>query len=145
MHCDFIVLDHISIVVSGSEEADDNERRAIDKLMTNLRSLVQETGVGIILVSHLRNKNTGGKAHEDGGKIALSELRGSGGIKQLSDFVIGLERDQQGKNPNNANIRVLKARLGGKTGIAGAVTYNEFTGRLLPGESEVTPVTNNDF
>lgn len=144
---DFIILDHISIVISGDDGADDNERRAIDKLMTNLRSLVQETGVGMLLVSHLSNKRGGAKAHEDGGKISLSELRGSGGIKQLSDFVIGLERDQQGNKPNEANIRVLKARLGGRTGLAGTLEFNPMTGRLLPVDKHDNPkdTTNDDF
>ena len=43
--CDFVVLDHISIAVSGMDEGYD-ERKTIDKLMTQLRSLVEETGVG---------------------------------------------------------------------------------------------------
>ena len=54
--CDvsFIVLDHLSIAVSGLENGSDgralDERKAIDVLMTQLRSLVEETGIGMILV-----------------------------------------------------------------------------------------------
>ena len=44
--CDWIILDHLSIVVSGLGDGD--ERRLIDNAMTALRTLVQETGVGLI-------------------------------------------------------------------------------------------------
>lgn len=102
---DFIVLDHISIVVSGIEDGD--ERRIIDNLMTNLRSLAENTGVGLILISHLRVPQ-GSKAHEEGGRVTMNQLRDSGSIKQLSDNIVGVERDQQGENPNESNLRLLK-------------------------------------
>lgn len=53
--CKRIFLDHISIVVSGMDtDEDGGERKAIDKLMTNLRSLVEETGATMFVVSHLK-------------------------------------------------------------------------------------------
>jgi twinkle protein len=52
--CDFIFLDHISIVTSGMESSSEGERKDIDILMTKLASLVQETGVGIIAIVHLK-------------------------------------------------------------------------------------------
>ena len=127
---DFIFLDHISIVVSGGKETE-NERLVIDKLMTMLRSLVEETGVGIVVISHLR-KPTGDKGFENGVEITLNHLRGSGSIAQLSDTVIALERDQQSKEDNTiASIRVLKNRYSGEVGLAGRVKYYKETGRLL--------------
>jgi twinkle protein len=45
-------------------------------------------------------------------------------------MVIGLERDQQGKNPNVTTMRVLKNRFSGETGDAGYLLYNRDTGRL---------------
>lgn len=125
--CSWIVLDHLSIVVSGLGDGD--ERRLIDNAMTNLRTLVEETGVGMFLVSHLRRPE-GDKGHEQGAKTSLSQLRGSHSIAQLSDMVIGLERDQQGKNPNVTTLRVLKNRFSGETGEAGYLSYDKETGRL---------------
>ncbi len=129
LDCKWIILDHLSIVVSAQDNAD--ERKAIDAIMTKLRSLVQELGVGLFLVSHL--KRTQGKAHEDGGQISLSELRGSQAIAQLSDMVIGLERDQQDDNPerrNTTTVRVLKNRYSGLTGACCYLKYDNFTGRM---------------
>ena len=77
--CKRIFLDHISIVVSGMDNSDDGgERKAIDKLMTNLRSLVEETGATMFVVSHLKRPDK--KGHEEGAQVSLSQLRGSGAI-----------------------------------------------------------------
>jgi twinkle protein len=131
LDCKWIILDHLSIVVSDQDNGD--ERKAIDSIMTNLRKLVQETGVGLFLVSHLR-RPSGGKAHEDGGKISLGELRGSASIAQLSDIVIGLERDQQHTDPHTRNttcVRVLKNRFVGLTGPACYLYYDKESGRMI--------------
>ena len=131
LDCKWIILDHLSIVVSDQDNGD--ERKAIDSIMTNLRKLVQETGVGLFLVSHLR-RPSGSKAHEDGGKISLGELRGSAAIAQLSDIVIGLERDQQHADPTTRNttcVRVLKNRFVGLTGPACYLYYDKESGRMI--------------
>jgi len=127
--CDvsFLVFDHVSLAVSGNDDGD--ERKAIDVICTRLRSLCEETGMGIILVSHLR-KPSGDKGWEDGLQISLNSLRGSAGIAQLSDICIGVERNQQGDNPDVSTIRVLKNRFTGDTGIAGYLHYNKTTGRM---------------
>ena len=128
--CKWIVLDHLSIVVSDQDGSLD-ERKTIDAIMTKLRKIVQETGVGLFLISHL--KRPVGKAHEDGGQISLAELRGSSSIAQLSDIVLGLERNQQAEDPiirNQTTVRVLKNRFSGLTGKACRLQYNGETGRL---------------
>jgi twinkle protein len=111
---------------------DGDERRAIDTIMTRLRSLVEETGAGIILVSHLRRVD-GNKGHENGVEVSLSHLRGSNSIGQLSDCVIALERNQQSDDPEEARttkLRVLKSRYTGDVGLASRVIYDGDTGRL---------------
>lgn len=128
--CRWIVLDHLSIVVSGIET--DDERKTIDVLMTKLRTLVQETGCCILLVSHLKRPE-GNKGHEQGIQISLSHLRGSAAIAQLSDGVFGAERDQQAGTEierNITTIRVLKMRFTGNTGVACHLLYDHATGRL---------------
>ncbi len=125
--CGWIILDHLSIVVSGMETGD--ERRLIDNAMTMLRTLVEETGVGMILVSHLKRPE-GNKGHEEGAATSLSQLRGSHAIAQLSDLVIGLERNQQGDSPNTTSVRVLKNRFSGDTGLACDLHFSKETGRL---------------
>lgn len=125
--CDVIVLDHISIVVSASEESD--ERKMIDRLMTKLKSFAKTTGVILVVICHLKNPEKG-KAHEEGRQVSITDLRGSGALRQLSDTIIALERNQQGDNPNSVLVRVLKCRFTGDTGVAGHMLYNKQTGIL---------------
>ena len=134
--CQWIVLDHLSIVVSDQDGILD-ERKAIDAIMTKLRKIVQETGVGLFLISHLRRPQ--GRAHEEGGQVSLSELRGSAAIAQLSDIVIGLERNQQDDDPiirNQTTLRVIKNRFSGLTGKACRLQYDSDTGRLTEVDDE---------
>ena len=134
--CKWIVIDHLHMLVSATIEGD--ERRAIDAIMTKLRSIVEETGAGIILVSHLRRVD-GNKGHENGIQVNLSHLRGSQSIAQLSDCVIALERNQQADDPDEANttvLRVLKSRYTGDVGYATKLMYDRETGRLIEQATE---------
>jgi len=136
--CKWVVIDHLHMLVSAVHDGD--ERRAIDAIMTRLRSLVEETGAGIILVSHLRRVD-GNKGHENGIEVSLSHLRGSNSIGQLSDCVIALERNQQSDDPEEARttrLRVLKSRYTGDVGLAARVVYDGETGRL-------SELTNDDI
>jgi twinkle protein len=129
LNCRYILLDHVSIVVSAQEHSD--ERKALDEIMTKLRMIVQETGVSLFVVSHLKRPD--GKGHEEGAATSLSQLRGSGSIGQLADMVLGLERAAQHEDPierNTTRVRVIKNRYSGETGKACAVLYDKYTGRM---------------
>ena len=128
--CEFIFLDHISIVVSDQQNGD--ERKALDELATKLRTLVERRNFALIIVSHLRRP--GGKPHEEGGETSLADIRGTAGIGQLSDIVIGLERNGQADSEymrNVTKIRVLKNRFAGFTGLTSYAHYDIQNGRLL--------------
>jgi twinkle protein len=61
-------------------------------------------------------------------------LKQSSSVKQLSDIVIGLERNGQSEDPVEANttkIRVLKDRDFGSKGLGAAVRYDKDTTRLV--------------
>jgi len=134
--CEWVIVDHLHMLVNVLTEGD--ERRGIDTLMNRLRSLVEETGVGMLLVSHLR-RASGDKGHEQGVEVSLSHLKGSQGIAQLSDCVIALERNQQAEDPvvaNTTKLRVLKSRYTGDTGLACNLLYDNDTGRLHEKELE---------
>ena len=128
MDCKWIILDHYQMILSGM---DTDERKGLDMLLTRLRTLVEETGIGLFGVSHTRRQD--GKGLENGAEITLSSLRGTQGISQLSDAVIGLQRDQQHEDPktrNTTDVRLLKSRFTGETGPSGALYFNKFTNKL---------------
>lgn len=135
--CKWVILDHISIVVSDDNELGDSERKTIDRLMTRLRTLINTIGVGIIAIVHLKRPPGDKGSFNLGKEVSLSDLRGSGSLEQLSDVVISLERDQQGEDKNIALLRLLKDRDIGDTGPADSLIYNPMTGRMFAYQGEI--------
>lgn len=134
----WIVLDHISILCTQMGAGGfGNERQLIDYAMTKLRTLVQELGIGLILVSHVRRPD-GNSGHESGGQpVRLNHLRGSASLGQLSDAVIALNVDRDEPDSDIRHLAVLKNRFTGQTSSnAGTLVFNRDSGRLL--EEELT-------
>jgi len=131
MGCKYLVLDHLSIVVSGYASGD--ERQQIDRLMTSLVSLAQELKVGVLVLCHLRKAREGDEGFEDGKPVTLSALRGSGSISQLAFTAFAVERTGV---RFETRLRLLACRHTGHTGPAGLLAFDPDTGRL----SEKDPV-----
>ncbi|MAD98988.1 MAG: putative ATP-dependent helicase [Prokaryotic dsDNA virus sp.] len=138
LDCKIIWLDHLSILVSGMGN-DGDERRTIDKIMHELKSLTIELGCYIGLVVHLNNNTM--TPFENGGIPTVNNLRGSGGIKQLANSIYAFSRNQQADDETERNtslFSVLKCRYTGMTGPADYLFYNGFTGKLEKGEKPNT-------
>lgn len=137
LECKWVVFDHLHMLLSMTTDGD--ERRNIDTIMHQFRTLVEETGIGLILVSHLRRID-GNRGHENGIETGLNHLRGSQSIAQLSDCVISLERNQQSEDPIEASttkVRVLKSRYTGDVGLATQLLYDKDSGRLSEMQMEM--------
>jgi len=138
---DFVILDHLHMALSALGDANTNdERKLIDYFVSKLRALVEETGIGCLLVSHLSRTKDGNKGYEDGLPVTMNSLRGSASIAQLSNIVIGLSRDLQAEG-NITQVNVLKNRFSGETGKACTLRYDLSTNCL----TEVQGETINDF
>jgi hypothetical protein len=132
-----IVLDHITAAAAGlmglsNKDVDggSSERIIIDSIMKELRALCVRTGVHIDIVSQLKKTD---KAYEEGNRITLQDLRGSGALASVPNTVVALERNRQDPDPvvsNTTVVRVLKNRLTGRCGIASALFYDRATSRL---------------
>ena len=143
LDCKYIILDHISIVVSDQSNGD--ERRALDEIATKLKTLTVELGVCIIMAAHLR-RQPNGQSHEEGASVSLSDIRGTAGIGQLSNIILGLERNTQADDPAERHIvrvRVVKNRFSGMTGLATHLRYQTDSGRLIE-EQPDKPVGEDD-
>ncbi len=131
MGCKYLVLDHITIAVSeGSKGLSGNE--AIDKIMSDLLKVVKRHNVWLGLISHLR-KAQDGKSFEEGHLASIDDIKGSGSIKQISFDIIAFARNliaEDETTRNTIKFRVLKSRFTGRTGDAGAATYDPSTTRL---------------
>jgi twinkle protein len=133
---DVLYLDHITAAANGimaanqQEDGNGNSVLVIDSIMGEIRSLVARTGVHIDIVSQLKK---GAKAFEEGDRITLQDFRGSGSLTSVPNAVIALERDRQSadtRRRNTTEVRLLKDRLTGRSGVVAALYYDEASGRM---------------
>ena len=132
MGCEYIFVDHITILVSeGADGLTGNE--AQDKVMNDLLRLVKKFPVFIGLVSHLRKAQSGKKSFEEGRLPSIDDIRGSGSIKQISFDIIAFARNlmaEQEAQRNTIMMAILKSRHTGLTGVVKGACYSNETGRL---------------
>jgi twinkle protein len=118
--------------ISGNKEI--NERT--ENTMTRLRTLSQSLNVWIGLIVHLRKTpNTNSVPFERGAIPNDDDLKGTGGIKQLSNTIIALQRNNKHSDEymrNVVGLHVLKNRLSGQTGEVDFLYFNSECGRMQP-------------
>tara|TARA_R110000868_G_scaffold340706_1_gene601440 strand:- start:648 stop:2393 length:1746 start_codon:yes stop_codon:yes gene_type:complete len=137
LNVDVIMLDHITAAAAGlmgmsdkDVEGGSSERLIIDAMMRDMRSLAIRTGVHFDVVSQLKKSQ---KAYEEGDRITMQDLRGSGALASVPNTVVALERNRQDPDEFTANtttVRVLKNRLDGRSGVAAAIHFNHDSGRM---------------
>jgi len=111
--CRYILLDHISMVVSGLSESD--ERRSLDKISTKLERLVKECNISLIVVSHVNDEG---------------QTRGSRYISKVFDVRIDCARNILGHDPvdqRTIKLTISKNRPTWKTGDAGSYVFDPMT------------------
>ena len=143
LDCKGMMVDHITllgnILLSQQDSFGNSERLVLDDVMKQLRSLVERTGCIVHVISHIKKTD---KNVDEGDRITLSDLRGSGSLAQIADYVFALERNRQHSDTMIANttcIRVLKNRKTGQCGVGAALYYNNKTSRLQEVGFTVTP------
>jgi twinkle protein len=113
--CKYIVLDHLSIVVSDQSG---DERKQLDEIATKAKTLCMNLNVALICVIHQNRQG---------------QIRGTAGVEQLANIVIKLYREHTDTNEWRRNVTkvvVEKNRFCGRTGPACWLWYNGITGRL---------------
>ena len=139
---EFIILDHISMVFSGSDNG--NERKEIDMLLTELAAFTTKTGVHPIIVSHVKRTNKTPKRDKEGNvtypywdEVDTAQARGSGAFEQLGWNLIGIEPEiLEDKRRGRIRTRVLKNREWGLLGVGDVLTMSPQTGRLVIAQDE---------
>ena len=131
--CNYIVLDHISAVISGLQS--DNERKDLDVVMTELASFCSANPVHIVVVSHINRSDSqqflppkGKEGESFWVNVRKESARGSAALEQFSWNILGLEPEI---NPDfsrgRVRLKVLKTRFGDSLGIADVFTLNHDT------------------
>lgn len=125
--CKYIILDHLSIVVSDQSG---DERKQLDEITTKLKTLCMELNIAVIAVVHTNRQG---------------QIRGTAGIEQLSNIVLKIHREKLSEDPwrrNVTRVMVEKNRFCGRTGPGAYLHYNEHTGRLNPLDEEQIKIYN---
>lgn len=115
--CQYIILDHLSIVVSDQSG---DERKMLDEISTKLKMLGMELNIAVIAVIHQNRQG---------------QIRGTAGVEQLANIVVKLHREKLSEDSWRRNVTkvvVEKNRFCGRTGPAAYLHFNEYTGRLEP-------------
>ena len=113
--CKYIVLDHLSIVVSDQSG---DERKELDEIATKIKMMCMELNICVIAVIHQNRKGS---------------IRGTAGVEQLANIVLKLDRDLEEENEFKRNVTdviVQKNRFTGRTGPACYLYYDQKTGRI---------------
>jgi len=129
--CRYILLDHITMVVSGLGGRD--ERTALDYLSTRLEMMVKELDFSLVVVSHVNDEGL---------------TRGSRNISKIADIRIDLTRDLQSSDPvvrRTIHVMVSKNRYCGRTGPGGYLVFDPLTYTLSEDPTYDRPANDNVF
>lgn len=140
--CRYILLDHLSMIVSGSQVTD--ERKELDLVMTELAAFCAANDVCVIAVSHINRsaaelfKPPKGKEDEPFWvKVTKEMMRGSAALEQLSFIILGLEPQiNPDRSRGNVRLTVLKNRPWSYLGVADEFKMDEDTWEVLLAEEE---------
>lgn len=138
--CKFIILDHLSLVISGSAVKD--ERKELDMVMTELAAFCAANDVCIIAVSHInRSAAEQFKAPKlkDGEEpkpywvqVSKEMMRGSAALEQLSFVIIGLEPEiMPDRSRGRVRLTVLKNRPWSYLGVADTFKIDDESWEVL--------------
>jgi archaellum biogenesis ATPase FlaH len=137
MGAEFAILDHISMIFSASEN--DNERKEIDQLLTELAAFVTTTRMHLIVVAHIKRMPIIAPKDKEGNvkypywvKVDKEAGRGSGAFEQLAHNIIVLEPEiLESGDRGRMRTRVVKNREWGYIGLGDVLTMHPVTGRLV--------------
>lgn len=131
--CNFIILDHISMVVSGIES--ENERKDLDMAMTALASFCAAYPLHCIVVSHINRTNAGGFLPPKGKEgepfwvnVTKESARGSSALEGCSWNIIAIEPEiMPDFSRGRVRLKVLKTRFGRHLGITDVFKLDQET------------------
>lgn len=140
--CSYLILDHLSMVISGSQVAD--ERKELDMVMTELAAFCAANDVCVIAVSHINRtgadqfKPPKGKENEAFWvRVTKEMLRGSAALEQLSWTILGLEPEiLPDRSRGNVRLTVLKNRTWGFLGEADEFSIDQNTWEVVLANKE---------
>ena len=147
---DLMVIDHLHYIDTSS---DDNEARALGDVVKTIRDIALNVGKPVILIAHLRKKETGSKRLVPG----LDDFHGSSNITKICTQAITIERCHVVQSSSwflsPTFFSVLKDRRSGASPFVAVSNFDRRTksyastytlGKLTKGGSDWEPLPFND-
>ena len=144
--CSYILLDHLSVVISGSDIQ--NERKELDIVMTELAAFCAANDVCIIAVSHINRDAIADQLKPKKGKedepfwvrVSKESMRGSSALEALSFIVLALEPEiLPSRKRGRARLVVLKNRPWGFLGQCDTFEVDDSTWEVILSDTEGEP------
>jgi twinkle protein len=107
-----VYVDNLTVLAANA----DDERRFLDGLLKDMKSLATGLNIVVHTLSHLSTPER--TPHEEGGRVEAKQFTGSRAVMRYADFMWGLERDTQAEDLRVRSIstfRILKDRLTGQS------------------------------
>lgn len=128
---DIILLDHITAIINSSGTTRNGKVQDIDWLMEQLFDTCRNTGIRLLIVSHLKRPQSP-PYWDEGRKPSMYDLRGSGSLEGKPDLIIGMSRNQKSESECDVlKLEVLKNRWFSKLGMVDELVYINDSGRLI--------------
>lgn len=128
----YFFIDHLTALAAWQ----DDERKELEVIMSELGALVKRLDVAVFLISHLATPE--GKPHEEGGRVMIRHFKGSRAIGFWCSYMFGMERNQQDSVETirkTTVFRILKDRYTGRsTGETFYFGYDQESGMLFETE-----------
>lgn len=94
----FVIIDHLDYVVRGTG----NTEKDIANTLQSLKTVAEETGVVMLVVTHVRKLDDAGSSFKK--KPTLQDLKGSSSLEQDPECVIMLDSEAEG----SIDVHILK-------------------------------------
>ena len=116
--CQVLYVDHLTALAAAA----DDERIALERIMSELAGLAKSTGTIIHFISHLTTPEKG-DPHEEGGRVTIRQFKGSRAIGFWAHMMFGLERDCQADDESERMVSTLRCLKDRRTGRANGKTW----------------------
>lgn len=124
----YLYLDNLTKMSEGLDSSARND--FIADFAAKADTFARRNAVSVWVLSHLNKQPKTETPYSEGGRISLNGLAGGTGLQRYSSAIFGFERNGQGVNSDVSKLRVLKNRVGRKTGTI-KMAYDSQTTRII--------------
>jgi twinkle protein len=137
-----VVIDPLSRLTAGMSAGDANQE--LERIADEISSLAKDLQFTYYIFCHLKAP-TGGRPHEEGGRVHSNQFTGSRAMMRACYYMIGIERDKSPDLPdvvrNMSSFVLLEDRAFGNSGRFD-VYYDKDTGDYLEPDMDVVEEYN---